>query len=257
MTAPAVLPIPPNGHRSHDSPRDEDAWTQLEQRYQQGTAALNVVKEPVDRPHDVEQRDAKARREEAASPGTAAYARMFYEKKGYLPSLLSRELPVIRDGGSILEDHADQHSRATAREEERRRVLRRFELHSAQPQGRYPAIDEIAQLAKDVFEVDAVIVNAGESASSSRCRMHVDGLKPQSSKIERSSSRPRAGRRMRTLKSRFPSIFRSVRMRWASRLRRVASKFRTPIRNGASSGILSCWPRGLSSSSRPPVSQRH
>ncbi|KAG0655942.1 hypothetical protein C6P46_000524 [Rhodotorula mucilaginosa] len=136
MTAPAVLPIPPNGHRSHDSPRDEDAWTQLEQRYQQGTAALNVVKEPVDRPHDVEQRDAKARREEAASPGTAAYARMFYEKKGYLPSLLS------------------------PREEERRRVLRRFELHSAQPQGRYPAIDEIAQLAKDVFEVDAVIVNA-------------------------------------------------------------------------------------------------
>lgn len=59
---------------------------------------------------------------------------------------------------------ADQHSRVAAREEERRRVLRRFELHSAQPQGRYPAIDEIAQLAKDVFQVDAVIVNAGESA---------------------------------------------------------------------------------------------
>ncbi|KWU45832.1 hypothetical protein RHOSPDRAFT_16030 [Rhodotorula sp. JG-1b] len=136
MTAPAVLPIPPNAHRSHDSPRDEDAWTQLEQRYQQGTAALNVVKEPVDRPHDVEQRDAKARREEAATPGTAAYARKFYEQKGYLPSVQS------------------------PREEERRRVLRRFELHSAQPQGRYPAIDEIAQLAKDVFQVDAVIVNA-------------------------------------------------------------------------------------------------
>lgn len=103
MTAPAVLPIPPDVHRSQDSPQDEDAWTQLEQRYQQGTAALNVVKEPVDRPRDVEQRDAKARREEAATPGTAAYARKFYEQKGYLPSVQSRELPVMDDGEFRLE----------------------------------------------------------------------------------------------------------------------------------------------------------
>lgn len=99
MTAPAVLPIPPDTRQSQGSPRNEDAWRQLEQRYQQGTAALNVVKEPVDRPRDIEERDAKARREDAATAGTAAYARAFYEKKGYLPSVQSREL-LAGDGDS-------------------------------------------------------------------------------------------------------------------------------------------------------------
>ncbi|GAA5978931.1 hypothetical protein JCM10908_002741 [Rhodotorula pacifica] len=124
-------------------PLDEHAWRQLEERYKQGSAALNVVREPVERPKDLDYQGEEivgevgsAVRNGAPRPGSAEYARHFYEEKGYLPSL---ENP---------------------REEERRRVLRRFDLHSVQPQGQFPAIDEITQLAKDVFQVEAVIVNA-------------------------------------------------------------------------------------------------
>lgn len=48
-----------------------------------------------------------------------------------------------------------------AREEERRRVLRRFQLHEAHEQGRHPIIDQITQLAKALFGVDSVLVNVG------------------------------------------------------------------------------------------------
>ncbi|GAA5873951.1 hypothetical protein JCM3774_004049 [Rhodotorula dairenensis] len=123
--------------------RDGDPWRQLECRYREGSAALNVVQHPVDQPQDLDPPAAStqvhagcAASSSVAGPGTAAYARSCFEEKGYLPSL----------------EHP--------REEERRRVLRRFKLHSSQPQGQFPAIDEIAQLAKDVFQVDTVIVNA-------------------------------------------------------------------------------------------------
>lgn len=48
-----------------------------------------------------------------------------------------------------------------AREEERRRVLRRFRLHEAHEQGRFPIIDQITHLAKAIFAVDSVLVNVG------------------------------------------------------------------------------------------------
>lgn len=39
--------------------------------------------------------------------------------------------------------------------------MRRFRLHEAHEQGRFPIIDQITHLAKAVFAVDAVLVNVG------------------------------------------------------------------------------------------------
>lgn len=88
---------------------DRDAWCQLECRYREGSAALNVVQHPVDRPQDLDDEvvssaaaavaegSTRARTVCAAAtsagPGTAAYARACYEEKGYLPSLDHREFP--------------------------------------------------------------------------------------------------------------------------------------------------------------------
>ncbi|BGO88755.1 hypothetical protein NBRC10512_005203 [Rhodotorula toruloides] len=120
----------------------EDALATLLKRYSDGTAALDVTKVPIDQPDELVFEDHIARDNGTGSTsdqqtvlgeeGSLEYAKELYRRKGHLPALKN------------------------PREEERRRVLRRYSLHSV---GRVPAIDQLAKLARDVFQVDTVVIN--------------------------------------------------------------------------------------------------
>ncbi|BGP45205.1 hypothetical protein JCM10450v2_001022 [Rhodotorula kratochvilovae] len=114
-------------------------WAALLQRHEDGSCAVDMTKTPVDQPADLAWEEPampeETRPPPAAVPadgGDTAFAREFFRKEGYLPALRN------------------------PREEERRRVLRRYSLHEV---GQVPAIDELAALARDVFDVDTVVVN--------------------------------------------------------------------------------------------------
>ncbi|GAA5820176.1 hypothetical protein JCM3770_004810 [Rhodotorula araucariae] len=138
-SAPASFSRPPSSSRWSDGAARTAEWAQLLQRYQDGTCAVDMSKVPVEKPPDLawdEPAESDGARPPPLAPptdgGDVDFAREFYRKEGYLPALRN------------------------PREEERRRVLQRYSLSKV---GQVPAIDELAALARDVFDVDVVVVN--------------------------------------------------------------------------------------------------
>jgi len=161
-----------DSHRDATTKPDMPPWAALVHRYDDGTCATDMEAAPVERPRDFvfDGGESSAGSSPPTVPQDGAdvdFARNFYKQEGYLPAIRSRaslSLPLPLSSSWIHADlprqapQADQPSSSlpAAREQERRRVLRRYSLYDV---GRIPAIDELASLARDVFDVDAVVIN--------------------------------------------------------------------------------------------------
>ncbi|GAA5846560.1 hypothetical protein JCM9279_006741 [Rhodotorula babjevae] len=135
--ASASFPSAPSTSDAAATP-DPPPWAALVHRYDDGTCATDMEAAPVERPKDFVFDGGESSAGSSPPPSVPLdgadvdFAREFYKREGYLPAIRS------------------------PREQERRRVLRRYSLYEV---GRIPAIDELASLARDVFDVDAVVIN--------------------------------------------------------------------------------------------------
>ncbi|GJN87781.1 hypothetical protein Rhopal_000736-T1 [Rhodotorula paludigena] len=115
------------------------AWSKLDERYRNGTCAENMSAAPLEQPPELAYEPSEISAGgtppsvDGCAEGSPAFVQTFFREMGHMPPLFD-----------------------VAREEERRRVLRRFSLYDV---GRVPAIDELAILARDIFDVPSTVIN--------------------------------------------------------------------------------------------------
>ncbi|GAA6044005.1 hypothetical protein JCM8097_000190 [Rhodosporidiobolus ruineniae] len=136
--------LDPRSHSSSSSlSAGRSTWDALAAQYRQGRAALDTAQVPVLQPaelHFDEQAAAAVGEGQrmqldggaAGTRGTKEYVTEVFKRKGYLPAL------------------------ANPREDSRQQTLHRYSLHQV---GKVPAIDELAELAREVFDVECCVVN--------------------------------------------------------------------------------------------------
>ncbi|GAA6005291.1 hypothetical protein JCM10207_002928 [Rhodosporidiobolus poonsookiae] len=135
-SSPLGLPTPaaPTAARAQFS--QNPAWALLFARYQDGTAGLNPDEVPVPKPDDLVYEGNGTAEDDAAAAaatahwGTADYVRHAYRQKGFMPAL-----------------HGP-------REVERQRTVLRYSLNRIQ---RVPAIEALAKLARDIFDIPVIV----------------------------------------------------------------------------------------------------
>ncbi|GAA5903441.1 hypothetical protein JCM6882_006549 [Rhodosporidiobolus microsporus] len=132
LDTPASPPPPPA------IPFADEEWVSLLACYQDGTSALNSTERPVLQPKSLifegegEGEGLADGAWEGAVPGSLAWVKETYRRKGYLPALRS------------------------PREDERQQTLRRYSLS---PPTKVQAVDDLCAFARDVFDVPAALIN--------------------------------------------------------------------------------------------------